>query len=105
MPNNEYLNNFSNVFDKAKEKGFKDTYIENDLEWSFYASLLKLTLVQKWLRDKHNIYVHVELNSFTDNKFMGVVEVENKSYDIINNGISFEETLLESIKHALNFIH
>lgn len=86
----------------AGEKGFKyhtSNYSSEDYE--LLNILIRLTHIQKWLRDEHKIFVWIEP---IRNSLLYVLRIKNQPDIKAMNNKSFEETLLEGIEKALTYI-
>lgn len=97
----------------AEEKGYNrfhpDWFINNKLEPATWY--LELCLLQKWLREVHEMWVIVTFDSITyDVSIYGkyaLIPIELKSYLSIPDAYCFttyEQALEEGLKQALNLI-
>lgn len=105
---------FNQIFQAAQIKGYKPHIVFIRKAWGdgsgsishteldSYSELCELTLIQKWLRDEHYMYVSVSMYN--------VALVDKIGWDratAANGGSSlktYEQALLEGINEALKLI-
>lgn len=73
--------------------------------WAVFNEVyLSQSLVQKFLRENHNIHIEVKFNNYT-NEYFGHVKNEKSKIKIdLNLHKSYEETLEEGLIKGLNLI-
>lgn len=103
------------IVDLATTKGYDrfhpDWFVNNKLEPKSW--LLEMILLQKWLRDEHNLIVTIELDQtsyvkycYDIVKFNGFADFERKT-NVAEWGLyrTYEETLQAGLLEALNYIN
>lgn len=91
----------------AKEKGFNEYHKQNSCKKGIEkVHLTYQSLLQKWLRDKHNIHIYIkpyideELNQILYEDF--IIKFENNDLDFNEfSSFTFEHTYEESLEIAL----
>lgn len=107
--------NYKEVFQLAQEKGCPD-WMHKQYDVSLYeyemehnnVLLLQLTLIQKWLRDEHNIQIIITASGKAEEMryhfIAPVAYLPNKArMDVIRKD-SYEQTLLEGIGETLKLL-
>jgi hypothetical protein len=105
---------YQEVFQLAKKKGYKcmfRTYVRAEF------ILLELTLIQKWLRDEHNIVIDIDSYDVSDDVervkdemwhySVSVTSPQSRAThnDFVKEGyVTYEDGLLEGIYEALKLL-
>ena len=96
-----------NLIEKAKEKGFNQ---KKDILFEYYeekeAQLMWMCLLQKWLRDEHDVYVEVDRILQPDIGYFHWY-CWNEKTDLDYSGIgakTYEQALEEALTKALELL-
>ena len=101
--------NYKDVFQLAQSKGYNGVFnmVVNFIERE-KALLFELTLIQKWLRDEHKIFIQPIVRKNDDDIFFSghVEKVVADEMRLVRHprGESYEEALLNGINEALKLI-
>ena len=105
------MNNSIEVFKLAQEKGYKLFFHPDQLEYYVDEQgnpyvrqiLIELTLIQKWLREKHHIIIGVKPTIYVGEKKVAYwyPETSNSVINLKHKFKTFEEALSVGIEHGL----
>jgi hypothetical protein len=88
-----------------KKENLKTITPQSDL-LAYYGEALTQSLLQKWLREVHNIHISILLN-FSDKFFSYTITDVNKKIGALSkkdNYKTYEEALEEALEEGLNLI-
>jgi hypothetical protein len=99
---------YKKVFELAENKGYPFFQVKKKMNFKSYKDnpvwiLFELTLIQKWLREEHNIAVEVRwFEGYT--AVYKRMDIQNMSREELPRRQTYEEALLEGVEKALQLI-
>lgn len=100
--------NYKEIFQLAQDKGYT-----SEITWLSFPTLemyhlVELTLIQKWLRDKHKIIVDVSFDKGIGNTaptfYCRIYKGTRDTAKDVPDAAAYEQALLEGIAEALKLI-